>query len=117
MFMNQKMKKKIISNQQVLVVFIALIFIEHESNGDRKKTLSVEKHFNKIRPYLKDITNILKKCDVWKIQLMIATNFTSSKDTDEVHLMHSKSDKIEIMINDKADEVIEKLFELHLKSQ
>ena len=26
--------------------------------------------------------------------------------------MYSKSDNIEIMINDKADEVIEKLFEL-----
>ena len=46
-----------------------------------------------------------------KIQLTISINFISSKDKDEDRVMHLKSDKIEIMINDKADEVIEKLFE------
>ena len=34
-----------------------------------------------------------------------------SKDTDEERSSHSKSDKLEIMINDKADEVTEELFE------
>ena len=38
-----------------------------------------------------------------KIQLMIATYFISSKDNDKQHLMHSKSDNIDIMINGKAD--------------
>ena len=37
----------------------------------------------------------------------------SFKDNDEEHLMHSKSDNIEIMINDKADEVIEERFFNH----
>ena len=32
-------------------------------------------------------------------------------DNDEERVMHSKSDNIEIMINDEADEVIGKLFE------
>ena len=32
-------------------------------------------------------------------------------DNDEEHLIHSKSGNIEIMINDEADKVIEKLFE------
>ena len=40
-------------------------YIECESNGDRNKTLSVEKYLNKIRPYLKDIINNLKKSDTW----------------------------------------------------
>ena len=35
----------------------------------------------------------------------------SSKDTDDERVMHSKSDNIEIIINDKAYEVIEKLFQ------
>ena len=43
--------------------------IEHESNGDRNKTLSAEEYLNKIRPYLKDIINNLKKSGPWKIQL------------------------------------------------
>ena len=37
---------------------------EQESNGDRNKTLSVEKHLNKIRSYLKDIINDLAKSDL-----------------------------------------------------
>ena len=32
----------------------------------------------------------------------------SSKDTDEERLIHSKSNNIEILINVKADEVIDK---------
>ena len=74
------------------------------------KTLSVEENLNKIRPYLKYIRNNLKKSDTWKIQLTIATDFISSEDNDEERVMHSKSDNIKIMINDKADEVIEELF-------
>ena len=35
----------------------------------------------------------------------------SSKDNDEECIMHSKSDNKEIMINDKADEFTEELFQ------
>ena len=38
-------------------------------------------------------------------------NFISSIDNDEECLMHSKSDNIEITINDEADEVMKKLFD------
>ena len=55
--------------------------------------------------------NNLKKSDTGKIQLTVAINFISSKDNDEEHVIHSKSGNIEILINDKSDEVIEKLFE------
>ena len=34
----------------------------------------------------------------------------SSKDNDEERLMHSRSDNIDLMINDKENEIIEKLF-------
>ena len=55
--------------------------------------------------------NNFKISDTWKIQLTITINFISSKDdNDEKHVMHSNGDNIEIMINDEADEVIEKLF-------
>ena len=36
-------------------------------------------------------------------------NLISSKDNDKDRLMHSKSDNIEMIINDKADEVIKDL--------
>ena len=38
-------------------------YVEYESNGDRNKTLSVEEYLNKIRPYLKNVINNLKKSD------------------------------------------------------
>ena len=78
-------------------------YIEYQSNSDRFKTL-VEEYFNKVRSYLKDIINNHKKFDTWKNQLTIAIN-------DKQCVMHSKSYNIGITINDKADEIIEKLFE------
>ena len=52
-----------------------------------------------------------KKKITWKIQLAITTSLISSKDdNDEERVMHSKSDKIEIMISDGTDESIERLF-------
>ena len=39
-------------------------YIECENTGDSNKTLSVDKYLNKIRPYLKDILNDLKKSDI-----------------------------------------------------
>ena len=84
-------------------------YIEYKSQGDRK-TLSVEEYLNKIKPNFKDIINNLRQFDTWKIQLTITTTFISSKDdNEEEHVMHSKSDKIDIMMNDEADEVIKEL--------
>ena len=45
--------------------------------------LSIEEYLNKIRPYLKDIINNIKKSDTWKIQLTIANSFISSVGNDE----------------------------------
>ena len=72
---------------------------------------SVEEYLNQIRPYFKDIINNFKKSDMWKIQITIVINFISSMDNDEKHVMHSKSDGIEIMMNDEADEFIKKTFD------
>ena len=79
-----------------------------------KVTFVEIKHYqlkNKVSPQLKDIINNLKKSDTCEIQLTIANNFISFVDNDEERVMHSKSDNIEIMINDEADEVIKKLFD------
>ena len=78
----------------------------YESNSDKNKTHAVEEYLNKMRPYLKDIINNLKISNTCKIQLAIAYNFISSMDNDEEHVIHSKSDNIEIMVNDEANEVI-----------
>ena len=48
---------------------------------------------------------------MWKIQLTIASSFISSTDNDEECVLHSKSDNIEIMMNDEGDEIMKQLFD------
>ena len=58
-------------------------YIEHESNGDKNSNLLLDEYLNKIKPYLRDIIIDLQSSDTWKIQLTIALNFVSSKDTED----------------------------------
>ena len=85
--------------------FCSSNYIEYE-RIDINKTPSVAEHLNKIKPYLKDIINDLKKYETWEIQLTIANNSITSIDNNEESAIHSKSDNTEIMINDEADEVM-----------
>ena len=57
------MKKKEIIRVTYISNFWSNNYIEHESNGDRNKKLSVEEYLNKTIPYFKDIINNLKKSD------------------------------------------------------
>ena len=78
-------------------------YIEYKSNGDKDKSLSVKEYFNKIRPYLSDMINGLKTQGEWKIELPMAINFMSFKDSNETCTMHTKSNHIEIMIGNEPD--------------
>ena len=103
-------------------------YMEYESEGDKGKHLSIKKFLNMINPYLSDIINNHKTRDLvryhsggktwleetsseWKIQLTMAINFISSKDSDETRTIHTKSNNVEIMIGSETDEIIENLFE------
>ena len=69
-----------------------------------------------IRPYLSDMINDHKTQREWKIQLKMQINFISSKDSEETRTMHIKSYNIEIMMGNKTDEIIEKLFQSLLQN-
>ena len=96
--------------------------------GDKKNTLSIKEYLNMIRPYLRDIINNhklqgewkvhsgnevinYKIQDEWKTQLTMIINFISSKDSDEIHTMHTKSKTVEIVMDDETDKIIKELFE------
>ena len=51
----------------------------------------------------------------WKIQLTMAINFISSKDSDEIRTMNTKSNNVEIMMGSETNEVIEDLFKYFLQ--
>ena len=80
--------------------------IKYKSNGDKNSNLLLDKYLNKIKPYLTDIIINLQSSDTWKIQLRIAINFTSSKDTEEECVMHSTSNNIKFTPYNDANEVV-----------
>ena len=55
-------------------------YVQYKSNSDKNRILSVEEYLDKIKPYLKDIINDLRKSDERKIQLTIIINFIFSND-------------------------------------
>ena len=59
-----------------------------------------------------DIVIDRQSSDTWKIQLTMAINFMSSKDTEEKHVMHSTSDNIKLIPHNDANEAVNELFEL-----
>ena len=50
-----------------------------------------------------------------KIQLTMKSNFISSKDSGEISTMHTKSNKIEIMMGNETNQIIEELFKSRLQ--
>ena len=81
-----------------------------------------------IKPFLRDIINDhktqgewkvnsgnevidYKTQGEWKIQLTIIISFISSKDSDEIRTMHTKSNNVEIMMGNETDEIVEELVE------
>ena len=60
---------------------------------------------------MRDIIIDLQSSDTWKIHLIIAINFISSKDTEEERVMHSNSDNIKFTSYNDANEVVHELFE------
>ena len=60
---------------------------------------------------MRNIIIDLQSSDTWKIQLTIATNFISSKDTEEEGVMYAINDNIKFTSYNDANDVVNKLFE------
>ena len=50
----------------------------------------------------------------WKNHLTMSIIFISSKDSDETHNKHTKSNNIEIMMSSQTTDIIEEMFEYPL---
>ena len=61
---------------------------------------------------MRDIIIDLQSSDTWKIHLIIAINFISSKDTEEERVMHSTSVNIKLTPYNNENEVVNELFDL-----
>ena len=102
-------------------------YIQYESKENKDKILTPNEYLDMIRLYLSDIINDHKTQGEWKIHsdntitehktqgewkihLTMVINFISSKDSDETHTMHAKTNNVEIMMGSETNEIIEELF-------
>ena len=46
----------------------------------------------------------------WKTHLSMEINFVSSKESDEIHRMHTKSDNIDILMGSETNDIVKELF-------
>ena len=84
-------------------------YVQYESKGD--KILTFIEYFSLIEKYLRELINYYKNKGEWKLQLITEINFISLKPgSDETRIIHTRSDKIEIMIGDDNVDIIEELF-------
>ena len=89
--------------------------MEYESRGDKDNNLSLEQYLHIIRSYLRDMIDNYKAHSEWKIQLVMKIISVSSLDVNEIRIMHTKSDNIEIMIGIETSDIINELFRSLIK--
>ena len=64
---------------------------------------------------MSDIINDHETKGEWKIQLTMLINFFSSKDSQKISTVHTKSDNTETIIGGETDKIIEELSEALLE--
>ena len=83
-------------------------YLEYMSNGNN--SLSFNKYLELIKPYLYDLINVYKAKGEWKLQLSAEISFVLQKpDSNEIHIMYTRSTPEEIIIGCETEEVAEKL--------
>ena len=84
-------------------------FLEYMSNANN--SLSFNEYLELIKPYLCDLINVYKAKGEWKLQLSVEISFVTQKpESDENHVMYTRSTPEEFMIGSETEEVAEKLF-------
>ena len=89
-------------------------YIQYNSKGD--KILTLKEYLALIEKYLRKLVNYYKNKGEWKVQLITEISFISLKPgSDEMRIMHTRSDNEEYTNVSDTDEVIEGLFESFLQ--
>ena len=87
-------------------------YVLYESRRDKDANLALYEYFNKIKPYLKDMTDDYKSKGEWKIQITMRIIFISFIDKN---VMLTKSDNVEIMNGTDTSDAINKLISSFMK--
>ena len=86
------------------------IYIEYKRNGYKNRDLSLDEYLNNFKPYLRNIIINLQNSGTLQIQLTIAIDFISSKDSEEERGVHTSKNDIIFTFYSVVNDVTEKLF-------
>ena len=86
------------------------IYIEYKRNGYKNRDLSLDEYLNNFKPYLRNIIINLQNSGTLQIQLTIAIDFISSKDSEEERWVHTSKNDIIFTFYSVVNDVTEKLF-------
>lgn len=81
------------------IEYESTITIEYHIGKD--KTLLVDDYLDKVKTFLNLFIDNHKTQSEWNIQLKIATNFISSKDSEETRDMHTSGITVTVVLNPK----------------
>ena len=89
-------------------------YIQYKSKGD--KILTLKEYLDLTEKYLRKLINYYKNKGEWKVQLIAEISFISLKPgSDEMRIMHTRSDNEEFTNGSDTDEITEGLFESFLQ--
>ena len=90
-------------------------YIQYESKGD--KILTLIEYLALIEKYLRELINYYKNKGEWKTQLIAEISFIYLKPgSDEIRIMHTRSDNEEFLNGSDTDEIIKVLFKSFLQN-
>ena len=87
----------------------------YESRGDKDAKSALYEYFDKTKPYLKDMIDDYKSKGKSKIQITVRIIFVSFIDKNEIQVMHTKSDNVEIMNDIDSNDAINELIDSFMK--
>ena len=90
-------------------------YVLYESRGDKDGKLALYEYFDKNKPHLNDMIDYYKSKGEWKIQITMRIIFISFIDKNETHVMHTKSDNVEIMNGIDTSDAINKIINSFMK--
>ena len=90
-------------------------YVLYESRGDKDANLALYEYFDKIKPCFKDMIDDYKSRGEWKIQITMRIIFIFFIDKNEIQVMHTKSDNVEIMNGTDTSDAINKLINSFMK--
>ena len=90
-------------------------YIQYESKGD--KILTLIEYLALIEKYLRELINYYKNKGEWKTQLIAEISFIYLKPgSDEIRIMHTRSNNEEFLNGSDTDEIIKVLFKSFLQN-